>query len=338
MESLPLSAMPIFAKSKVQEKYVFPPEKRLVTAGKMNIPIIDFHDDKNLIHQIMTASRDFGVFQVINHGVSLDLMNDAMNIFNKIFDLPLEERFKINKKDDLNQVCRYYSSSVNYNTEEFHFWREILKHKCEPIKECIKYWPQNPKEYREIIGSYVIALKDMSKKILELISQGLGLEEKYFENDLSKEQLLTINHYPKCPDPSVTIGLPKHKDPTILNILQVAPIEVPGLQFLKDGQWFGIDTSPNAFLIFIGNQLEVISNGNLKSAVHRVMNATKARTSSVFFTSPSSECIIEPAKILVQGETPLYKSFKYKEYLDIHIGNDGDRDAILEQYGFKIKY
>ena len=111
---------------------------------------------------------------------------------------------------------------------------------------------------REIIGSYVIALKDMSKKILELISQGLGLEQKYFENDLSKEKLLTINHYPKCPDPSVTIGLPKHKDPTILNILQVAPIEVPGLQFLKDGQWFGIDTSPNAFLIFIGNQLEVI--------------------------------------------------------------------------------
>ena len=75
-------------------------------------------------------------------------MNDAMNIFNKIFDLPLEERFKINKKDDLNQVCRYYSSSVNYNTEEFHFWREILKHKCEPMKECMKYWPENPKEYR----------------------------------------------------------------------------------------------------------------------------------------------------------------------------------------------
>lgn len=98
----------------------------------------------------------------------------------------------------------------------------------------------------------------MGKKILEQITQGLGLEKGYFASELTEDNILTINHYPICPDPSVTIGLPRHKDPTLINIVQAAPVNVPGLQLFKDGQWFGFETAPNAFLVFVGNQLEVI--------------------------------------------------------------------------------
>lgn len=114
--------------------------------------------------------------------------------------------------------------------------------------------------FREIVGAYVIALKKMSMMILEHISEGLGLEPGYFANELSEGNVLTINQYPPCPDPSVTMGLPQHKDPTLINTVQATPVDVPGLQLLKDGKWLEFEMAPNAILVFIGNQLEVIIN------------------------------------------------------------------------------
>ncbi|XP_021841779.2 hyoscyamine 6-dioxygenase-like [Spinacia oleracea] len=330
----------IIANREIPKKYVVPPGKRHAQAGFIEIPIIDLQDQKNSTQNILKASQDLGLFQVINHGIPSKLMNDAMKVFKEVFDLPPEERSKINMKEDLNQVCRIYTSSYNYDSEEFHFWRDVLRHTCNPLVECIKFWPQKPENYREIVGEYVVALKDMGKKILEQITQGLGLEKGYFASELTEDNILTINHYPICPDPSVTIGLPRHKDPTLINIVQAAPVNVPGLQLFKDGQWFGFETAPNAFLVFVGNQLEVVSNGKMKAVVHRVVtNASKARTTAVFFMSPTMDCIVEPAKAIVEAQDcgPLYKAFRYKEYFDIHTGHDGDRDTILESYNFKIK-
>lgn len=56
--------------------------------------------------------------------------------------------------------------------------------------------------------------------------------------------------------------------------------------------------------------MQVVSNGKLKATVHRVTNASEARTSAAFIINPSKECIVEPAKELVQAENkpPLYKA------------------------------
>lgn len=103
---------------------------------------------------------------------------------------------------------------------------------------------------------------------------------------------------------------------------------------------------PAPFVIYIvlvwliHTLMQVVSNGKMKAVVHRVVtNASKARTTAVFFMSPTMDCIVEPAKAIVEAQDcgPLYKAFRYKEYFDIHTGHDGDRDTILESYNFKIK-
>ncbi|XP_058208422.1 2'-deoxymugineic-acid 2'-dioxygenase-like [Rhododendron vialii] len=73
----------------------------------------------------------------------------------------------------------------------------------------------------------------------------------------------------------------------------------------------------------ISDQLEINSNGKLKSAQHRaVTNTSSARTSLVTFISPSLESIIESEKALVSAsEPPVFKSMQFKEYLDIHTAN-----------------
>uniref|UniRef100_A0A803MVJ5 Fe2OG dioxygenase domain-containing protein n=1 Tax=Chenopodium quinoa TaxID=63459 RepID=A0A803MVJ5_CHEQI len=155
--------------------------------------------------------------------------------------------------------------------------------------------------FREIVGAYVTKLNDLGARILECISEGIGLEKAYFASDLSADNILTVNHYPSCPNPSLTLGLAKHTDPNLRTILQVVPLDVLGLELFTDGQWLSVNTAPDAFIVFVGNQLEVGSNGELKATLHRVRNATKVRTSVAFFINPSYECIVEPAKELIQA-------------------------------------
>ncbi|XP_074304651.1 protein DOWNY MILDEW RESISTANCE 6-like [Silene latifolia] len=176
-----------------------------------------------------------------------------------------------------------------------------------------------------------MALKVMGSKILENIAQGLGLEQEYFANELSEDHVLYINSYPACPDPTSTIGLAKHTDPSLITILHSS--HVPGLQLFMDGKCLGVDTPPDSFLVFGGNMLEVVSNGILKAPTHIVRNATEARISEAFFISPSKEYIIEPAKSILESENslPLYRSFKYEEFFDTFKNGSGDRHTVLEK-------
>lgn len=95
-------------------------------------------------------------------------------------------------------------------------------------------------------------------RLLGLISLSLGLEEAYIEQVLGEqEQHMAINYYPICPEPDLTYGLPAHTDPNALTILLQDP-HVPGLQVFKEGQWIAVNPHPNAFVINLGDQLQVI--------------------------------------------------------------------------------
>lgn len=109
----------------------------------------------------------------------------------------------------------------------------------------------------EIVGAYAIEAKKLGSVILELISEGLGLETGYFRDELTESSLLSINYYPPCPDPSLTLGIPKHADPNLITILLQG--DVSGLQVFRDGKWIGVEPLPNAFVVNIGYALQVDS-------------------------------------------------------------------------------
>ena len=87
-----------------------------------------------------------------------------------------------------------------------------------------------------------------------MICKGLGLEPEYLE-DTSEVSLLSSNLYPPCPDPSLTLGILPHHDPSLITLLYQG--NSTGLQVMKDSQWINVGAFPNAFVVNIGNQLEV---------------------------------------------------------------------------------
>lgn len=101
---------------------------------------------------------------------------------------------------------------------------------------------------------YLVEIQKLSLRILEMISEGLGLKGGYFK-DMSEVQLLSSNIYPPCPDPSLTLGILPHQDPSLITLLYQG--DSTGLQVMKDGQWVNVGAIPNALVVNIGNQLEV---------------------------------------------------------------------------------
>ncbi|KAK6937795.1 Non-hem dioxygenase N-terminal domain [Dillenia turbinata] len=322
------------------EDYIFPEETRpgkfAVVSHRKTVPVIDlkkvsYQDRSDLVQQIIKASEEFGFFQVINHGVSMDLVDDTMNVMKEFFNLPAEEKASVYSVDP-KQCCRLYTSSVNFDREKVHFWRDHLRHPCTPLEECMKSWPQKPTRYREVVREYSVELKKLGLRIMELICEGIGLDPRYCENELSKLVLLSVNHYPPCPDPSLALGLPKHADPNLITVLHQG--DVYGLQVFKDGEWISVEPLPNALVINIGYQLKIISNGRLNSAEHRaVTNSIEARTSIALFISPSFDCIVEPAMGLVnESNPPLFRAFVFKEFLSHYTSNYGEAEAILKHF------
>jgi isopenicillin N synthase-like dioxygenase len=67
---------------------------------------------------------------------------------------------------------------------------------------------------------------------------------------------MAVNYYPPCSEPELTYGLPGHTDPNAFPIL-LQDLQVTGLQVLKDDKWLAVNPHPNAFVINLGNQLQV---------------------------------------------------------------------------------
>lgn len=111
---------------------------------------------------------------------------------------------------------------------------------------------------REIVGKYCVEVRELGHRLEEAIGESLGLEKECIRNLLGEQgQHMAVNYYPPCPEPELTYGLPAHTDPNALTIL-LQDSHVAGLQVLKDGKWVAVKPHPSAFVVNIGDQLQVL--------------------------------------------------------------------------------
>lgn len=109
-------------------------------------------------------------------------------------------------------------------------------------------------------------VKNLATAILEQMAKALDIRanemKEFFEGI---RQTMRMNYYPPCPQPEQVIGLTPHSDATGLTIL-LQVNEVEGLQIRKDGKWVPVKPLPNAFVVNIGDILEVTNDFKLKQS------------------------------------------------------------------------
>ncbi|GMH08821.1 hypothetical protein Nepgr_010661 [Nepenthes gracilis] len=318
-------------------KYVRPESDRPKlpeVSGYEIVPVVDLGcDDKaRLNQQIGDACRRFGVFQVVNHGVEKEAVEEMLRVADEFFKLPVEEKMELYSEDPTRTVR--LSTSFNVTKEEIHNWRDYLRLHCWPLHQFLPHWPSNPSSFKEVVSKYVEAVRQLGLRLEEAISESLGLEQDCVKGILGEQgQHMAINYYPPCPEPELTYGLPAHTDPNTLTIL-LQDSQVCGLQVLHDGKWVAVNPHPHAFVVNIGDQLQALSNGVYKSVWHRaVVNADKPRISVASFLCPDDNALISaPPPLTANRSSPVYRNFTYSEYYKKFWSRNLDQEHCLELF------
>ncbi|KAJ3689660.1 hypothetical protein LUZ61_018824 [Rhynchospora tenuis] len=318
------------------ENYIRPESQRprlseVVT--DTNIPVIDLSSPNKslIISQIANACEKYGFFQVVNHGITEEMLRKVMGIGKEFFKLPPEEKAKLYSDDPAKKMR--LSTSFNVRKETVHNWRDYLRLHCYPLDEFVPDWPSKPELFKEIMSTYCTQVRQLGFRLFGYISESLGLETDYIENVLGEqEQHMAVNYYPQCPEPELTYGLPAHTDPNALTIL-LQDQQVTGLQVLKEGKWIAVDPVPWAFTINLGDQLQALSNGRYRSVWHRaVVNSNKERMSIASFLCPCNSALICPPNKLTEKSPAIYRSYTYDEYYKKFWSRNLDQEHCLELF------
>nr|AFS63900.1 flavonol synthase [Narcissus tazetta] len=281
------------------------------------IPVVDLStaDRTRLTRAIADASEEWGIFQIVNHGIPVEVVKELQRVGKEFFELPQgEKEAYVTGPGSIEG----YGTKLQKDLEGKKAWVDYLFHFVWPESRInLKFWPEKPEAYRTANKEYAKHLLRIVDEMLSSLSLGLGLEEHTVKEAVGGdelEMLLKINYYPPCPRPDLALGVVAHTDMSVVTIL--VPNEVPGLQVFKDDRWFDVKYIPNALIVHIGDQVEILSNGKYKSVLHRTtVNKEKARMSWPVFCSPTDETVVGPLPQLVGDENPAkFKTKKYKDY------------------------
>ncbi|KAM0882896.1 hypothetical protein ACQ4PT_031999 [Festuca glaucescens] len=198
-----------------------------------------------------------------------------------------------------------------------------------PAADKAAFYSEDTEQTNRLFSSTIVGME-----LLRLLCGGIGLRPDYFEGDISGgEVILNANHYPPCPDPGLTLGLPPHCDRNLITVL-LQPGYVCGLQVSYDGGWIDVEPVPGALVINFGHQLEIATNGLLRSVEHRaVANAAVARTSVAAFIMPTMDCVVEPAKELAgKGSPAKYRSITFRDFMRVYKTVGARRESVEKAF------
>ncbi|KAF3434091.1 hypothetical protein FNV43_RR25194 [Rhamnella rubrinervis] len=284
------------------------------------MPIIDL-DDPKAMELIGNACKTWGIFQLTNHGIPKKLLDDIEKSSREIFALPLEQKLKVSKLPN-GGIAGYGRPAID-STYTQRTWSEGFTVAGSPIKYFPQLWPEDYIKYCDLYEEFEKRMRELAAKILWLCLGALGISKSdinwagqngQFE---TAESAIHLNSYPSCPDPDRTVGLPPDTDSSIFTILHQKTV---GLKILRnETEWLWVPVIPGALVVNVGDFLHILSNGLYPSVIHQaVVNRTQHRLTMAFFYGAPPKFTLSPvSKLVGPGETPLYRSTTWQEYLKI---------------------
>jgi isopenicillin N synthase-like dioxygenase len=272
---------------------------------------------------------DYGFAIVRDHGISQDLIERAEAKAKEFFALP--DAVKRNYLIPGGGGARGYTAFGVETAKGAHasdlkeFWhvgRELeAGHKYRDVMGD-NVWPDEVAGFRPVFLELYDAFDAAGLKILSAIARFLGVDEDYFADTVRDgNSVMRLLHYPPVDKPSGNhIRAGAHEDINTITLLIGA--EEAGLELkTKDGRWLPVSPKPGELVVNIGDMLQRLTNGRLRSTSHRVVNpapdrASKARYSMPFFLHFRPDFIIEALPGTVPaGEEPKWPPISSHDYL-----------------------
>jgi isopenicillin N synthase-like dioxygenase len=339
-------------KEKIKMNPVEFPEDETMT---FNVPTIDLANlpQDEVISQISRACAKYGFFQITNHSISHELIDEYLEQCRLYFSLPVEvkQQWKRNSgnargwfNDELTKRKLDWKECLDFGVPGTRNWSVEDEN---PKNKCLDGWNQLPSEdilpdFRSTITRYFDECSKLADRIAVLMAKGLGQDENSSiirELRENHSSYLRSNYYPVCnefsDDGSKPLGISPHRDAGFLTVL-LQDADCHSLQVLKgDSTWVTIHPERYAFTINTGDMAEVWSNGRYKAPLHRVLsNETKVRYSTPYFYNPSYETVVEP--LVADGEKAIYSGVLWGYFRAVRFAGDLTGTCRTNKHDYQI--
>jgi isopenicillin N synthase-like dioxygenase len=282
---------------------------------------------QKFVTELGEAYEKIGFVAVYNHELSADLTTHLYAYTKEFYALPLATKMKYHIDGIAGQrgftswgTEHSKDSTVGDLKEFYHFGQEIPA----GLKSQYDYYEnvsvdEVPEFYEYGLKAYA-AVQATGKYMLRAIALYLNLEETYFDQyiEYGNSILRPIHYGPIIDAPKNAVRAGQHEDINLITLLMGA--SAAGLEVLdKQDNWIPITALPNQLVVNVGDMLQRLTNNQLRSTTHRVVNPPKeewgtTRFSIPFFLHPVSEMRLDCLSSCVSTENP-------KVYDDISAGD-----------------
>jgi len=255
---------------------------------------------------LLKAAHEVGFFYLVGHGVDPGLVADLLAVSRRFFDLPTEAKLKLENVHSAQ--FRGYTRVGKELTHGAVDWREQIDIGVErPVVdsrpgtpdywrlEGPNLWPEELPELEQIAVAWNTELSAVALRLLRAWALALGSPEDAFDAAFASRPypLTKIVRYPGESNPEPKQGVGEHRDGGVLTLLLVEPGK-GGLQVEHHGEWIDAPPIDGAFVVNIGEMLELATGGYLKATLHRVISPRVGddRISVPYFFNPSLDTVM----------------------------------------------
>jgi isopenicillin N synthase-like dioxygenase len=272
---------------------------------------------------------DYGFAIVRDHGIPQELIDRAELLSKRFFALPdeVKRKYLIPGGGGARGYTAFGVETAKgaqaFDLKEFwHVGRELSAgHQFRDVM-ADNVWPDEIADFKNVYLELYDAFDEAGLKVLRAIARFLKVDEEYFTDTVRDgNSVMRLLHYPAQSEPTGNhIRAGAHEDINTITLLLGA--EEAGLELkTKDGRWLPVSPKPGELVVNIGDMLQRLTNGRLRSTSHRVVNpapdrASKARYSMPFFLHFRPDFIIEALPGTVpEGEAPKWPPISSHDYL-----------------------
>lgn len=249
------------------------------------------------LSQLRTAARDVGFFYLTRHGVPAELLQDVQQAAHRFFALSDDEKASVAMAQSPH--FRGYTRAGTELTrqqpnqrEQFDIGAERDALPLGPDDPAWKrlqgpnQWPAALPELRPLMLRWQREMATMSLRLLRAFAEALSLPRNAFDPlyGTHPNEHIKLMRYPGQAPSGATQGVGAHKDSGFLSFLLQDTHR--GLQVeVAPQHWVDAVPLEGAFVVNIGELLELATHGYLRATVHRVVSPPpgEERLSIAFF-------------------------------------------------------
>lgn len=265
-----------------------------------SLPVLDLsdldRDPEAFRAQLRQVTHDVGFFYLVGHGIPQSQLDELVATAEAFFALPEGDKLAIENVHSAQ--FRGYTRKGGELTNGKVDWREQIDFGIDRDEhpegpdfwrlEGHNQWPDALPAIEDVADRYQAALLPVAHRLMQTWAEALGQRADVFDEAFRDPFVLTkIVRYPGESDDEPAQGVGAHRDGGVLTLLYVQPGK-GGLQVEHEGEWIDAPALDGAFVVNIGEMLELATQGYLKATLHRVISPRVGdeRISIPFFYNP----------------------------------------------------